>query len=64
MYRCTPADPANSYERSRPEDQPGQGRLDNNKATPTDQPSLREFYADKTGFKPDGFTPPRLREEG
>jgi len=32
-------DPANSYERSRPEDQPGQGRLDNNKATPTDQPS-------------------------
>jgi hypothetical protein len=25
---------------------------------------LREFYADKTGFRPDGFTPPRLREEG
>jgi hypothetical protein len=25
---------------------------------------LREFYADKTGFRPENFTPPRLREEG
>jgi len=32
-------DPANSYERSRPEQQSGQGRLDNNKATPMDQAS-------------------------
>jgi hypothetical protein len=31
-------DPANSYERSRPEEQPGMGRLDSNKATPHDQP--------------------------
>jgi hypothetical protein len=30
-------DPANSYERSRPSEQPGMGRLDNNKATPQDQ---------------------------
>ncbi len=29
-----------------------------------DMDVLREFYADKTGFKPEGFTPPRLREEG
>ncbi|HYH71882.1 MAG TPA: NAD(P)-binding domain-containing protein [Nocardioides sp.] len=29
-----------------------------------DMDVLREFYADKTGFRPDGFTPPRLREEG
>jgi 1-acyl-sn-glycerol-3-phosphate acyltransferase len=29
-----------------------------------DMDVLREFYADKTGFKPDNFTPPRLREEG
>lgn len=40
---------------------------------PTFQPSgdvvadmdfVRAFYADKTGLKPEGFTPPRLREEG
>ncbi|WP_367650484.1 1-acyl-sn-glycerol-3-phosphate acyltransferase [Nocardioides sp. zg-DK7169] len=39
---------------------------------PTFQPSgdvradmdrVREFYADKRGFRPDDFTPPRLREE-
>ena len=24
---------------------------------------LRDFYADKTGFNPEGVTPPRLREE-
>ncbi len=29
-----------------------------------DMDLLRAFYADKTGFKPEGFTPPRLREEG
>ena len=29
-----------------------------------DMDVLREFYADKTGFNPEGFTPPRLREEG
>ena len=29
-----------------------------------DMDVLRDFYADKTGFNPDGFTPPRLREEG
>jgi cation diffusion facilitator CzcD-associated flavoprotein CzcO len=29
-----------------------------------DMDVLRAFYADKTGFKPEGFTPPRLREEG
>jgi 1-acyl-sn-glycerol-3-phosphate acyltransferase len=28
-----------------------------------DMDLIREFYADKTGFKPDQFTPPRLREE-
>lgn len=28
-----------------------------------DMDRLREFYADKTGFNPEGFTPPRLREE-
>jgi hypothetical protein len=31
-------DPANSYERSRPSEQPGLGRLDNNKGTPENQP--------------------------
>ena len=30
----------------------------------TDLGVAREFYADKTGFRPEGFTPPRLREEG
>ncbi|MDZ5660226.1 NAD(P)-binding domain-containing protein [Nocardioides sp. S-58] len=28
-----------------------------------DMDVVREFYADKTGFHPEGFTPPRLREE-
>ena len=28
-----------------------------------DMDRVREFYADKTGFRPEGFTPPRLREE-
>jgi hypothetical protein len=31
-------DPSDSYERARPEKQPGMGRLDNNKATPVNQP--------------------------
>ena len=29
-----------------------------------DMDIVRDFYADKTGFKPENFTPPRLREEG
>jgi 1-acyl-sn-glycerol-3-phosphate acyltransferase len=28
-----------------------------------DMDVVRAFYADKTGFRPEGFTPPRLREE-
>jgi 1-acyl-sn-glycerol-3-phosphate acyltransferase len=28
-----------------------------------DMDMLRAFYADKTGIRPEGFTPPRLREE-
>lgn len=28
-----------------------------------DMDRIREFYADKTGIRPDGFTTPRLREE-
>lgn len=28
-----------------------------------DMDLIREFYADKTGIKPENFTPPRLREE-
>lgn len=28
-----------------------------------DMDRIRAFYADKTGIKPEGFTPPRLREE-
>ena len=28
-----------------------------------DMDRIREFYADKTGIKPEGFTPPRLRDE-
>jgi 1-acyl-sn-glycerol-3-phosphate acyltransferase len=28
-----------------------------------DMDLLRAFYADKTGIRPEGFTPPRLREE-
>ncbi len=31
-------DPASSYERARPEREPGQGRKDNNNATPQKQP--------------------------
>lgn len=31
-------DPSDSYERSHPENESGQGRLDNNKNTPEDQP--------------------------
>ena len=31
-------DPATAYERAKPEREPGQGRLDNNISTPTDQP--------------------------
>ncbi len=30
-------DPSNSYERSHPENESGQGRLDNNKSTPTNR---------------------------
>ena len=29
-----------------------------------DMDRIRAFYADKTGIKPEGATPPRLREEG
>ncbi len=29
-----------------------------------DMDLIRDFYADKTGFRPENFTPPRLREEG
>ncbi len=29
-----------------------------------DMDLIRAFYADKTGLRPEGFTPPRLREEG
>jgi 1-acyl-sn-glycerol-3-phosphate acyltransferase len=29
-----------------------------------DMDRIRAFYADKTGLRPEGFTPPRLREEG
>lgn len=29
-----------------------------------DMDRVRAFYADKTGIRPEGFTPPRLREEG
>jgi 1-acyl-sn-glycerol-3-phosphate acyltransferase len=28
-----------------------------------DMDRIREFYADKTGIRPEGFTPPRLRDE-
>lgn len=35
-------DPARSYERAKPEKESGMGRLDNNDATPTDQPSQTE----------------------
>ncbi|MDO5496088.1 MAG: 1-acyl-sn-glycerol-3-phosphate acyltransferase [bacterium] len=29
-----------------------------------DMDTIREFYADKRGLRPEDFTPPRLREEG
>ncbi|MFZ1411141.1 MAG: 1-acyl-sn-glycerol-3-phosphate acyltransferase [Micropruina sp.] len=29
-----------------------------------DMDRIRDFYADKRGIHPEGFTPPRLREEG
>jgi hypothetical protein len=35
-------DPSNSYERSHPEHEAGMGRLDNNKATPTEKPDRIE----------------------
>jgi len=28
-----------------------------------DMDRIREFYADKTGLRPEGFTPPKLRDE-
>ena len=35
-------DPANSYERANPKNEAGMGRLDNNKAVPTDSPDRQE----------------------
>ncbi len=35
-------DPADSYERSRPEQQPGMGRLDNNQAVPEASPDREQ----------------------
>ncbi len=35
-------DPANSYERAKPQNESGMGRLDNNKSTPTDTPDQQE----------------------
>ena len=35
-------DPANSYERAHPENESGQGRLDNNKSTPHDSPDRQQ----------------------
>ena len=35
-------DPSNNYERSHPEREAGQGRLDNNKATPANEPSHQQ----------------------
>ena len=29
-----------------------------------DMDLVRAFYSDKTGIRPENFTPPRLREEG
>ena len=37
-----PPDPASSYERADPNKEAGMGRLDNNAATPTDQPDRAE----------------------
>ncbi len=35
-------DPSNSYERAHPENESGQGRLDNNKSTPTNKPDRQK----------------------
>jgi hypothetical protein len=35
-------DPANSYERAKPQNESGMGRLDNNKSTPTNTPDQQE----------------------
>jgi hypothetical protein len=35
-------DPANSYERAKPERESGRGRLDNNVSTPTNQPDKNQ----------------------
>jgi hypothetical protein len=35
-------DPSNNYERSHPEREAGQGRLDNNKSTPENQPDSEQ----------------------
>lgn len=35
-------DPANSYERTNPHREAGMGRLDNNKATPTNEPDRQQ----------------------
>jgi hypothetical protein len=35
-------DPSNNYERSHPEREAGMGRLDNNKATPSNQPDRQQ----------------------
>jgi hypothetical protein len=43
-------DPSDSYERSRPEKQPGMGRLDNNEATPANDP---DRTGDAVGNKQD-----------
>jgi hypothetical protein len=39
-------DPARVYERAKPEKEAGMGRLDNNKATPTDAPDRMEKAVD------------------
>lgn len=44
-------DPSSSYERSHPDREAGMGRLDNNKATPTDSP---DHIEQAVGNKQDG----------
>jgi hypothetical protein len=39
-------DPARTYERAKPEAEAGMGRLDNNKATPTDDPDRAQDAVD------------------
>lgn len=39
-------DPSDSYERSHPEHEAGMGRLDNNKATPTNEPNHQQDTVD------------------